>query len=265
VDTLWCDIHDMETHLHAPNSAPSYVAATKAQRPIQNPVKCTTAATKPTYVLKVSNTSKAVVPPTMHDSKGKAPALPPMDYKSVLSYDDDEYDKDYNPIKEQAAEAEALTSATGQLVSVILNGSVPTNTVGPSGSNSVERRVLEICPASMAEFHLTTRALEQAHAKDNAYKSNLLLLIRHYISMCHKVNPKMNVQHLSLNQWRAPEWAEKVKYDPQTGLVKPSSLTKEEDRNQRIQKDRDLPTKQAGLLLSVSNKLGLTVNGVSNS
>jgi hypothetical protein len=146
-----------------------------------------------------------------------------------------------------------------------LNGSVPNNTVGPSGSNSVEGRVPEIRPASMAEFHLATHALEQAHAEDNVYKSNLLSSIRHYISTCHKANPKTNVQRSSLNQWRAPEWAEKVKYDPQTGLMKPSGLTKEEDRNQRIQEDRDSSTKQARLLLSISNRLGLTVNGVPDS
>ncbi|KIM88190.1 hypothetical protein PILCRDRAFT_3224 [Piloderma croceum F 1598] len=41
-------------------------------------------------------------------------------------------------------------------------------------------------------------------------------------------------------------------------------VTKEEDRNQRVQEEKDGPTKQALLLLAISGRLGLTVNGVPN-
>jgi hypothetical protein len=37
MDTLRCEYHDMETRLHAQNSAPSYAAATKGQRPSAEP------------------------------------------------------------------------------------------------------------------------------------------------------------------------------------------------------------------------------------
>ncbi|KIM76589.1 hypothetical protein PILCRDRAFT_12642 [Piloderma croceum F 1598] len=74
----------------------------------------------------------------------------------------------------------------------------------------------------------------------------------------------MTIQQLSLNQWRAPSWAEKLKYDPRTGMVKPMGVTKEEDQNQRAQEEKDGPTKQPRLLLGISNHLGLTVNSVPN-
>jgi hypothetical protein len=142
--------------------------------------------------LKVSDTSKAVVPPvvppTVKDTKGKATALPTMDYASALSFNDDEYGLDYDPIEDAAQEAKATCSKTAELVSAILNGIVPTHAVGPSGSNSVEGRVPDLRPASNAEFQLALRALEQAHAENNVHKGNLLLSIRQYISACHRTD-----------------------------------------------------------------------------
>src|SRR5882724_1490221 len=102
---------------------------------------------------------------------------------------------------------------------------------------------------------------EQAHAKNNVYKNNLLSLIRQYISACHKAERKSNVQRSAINQWRVPNWAEKIKYDPNTGMVKLVGYTKEEERNRKIKDKKDMPSKQALLLLSVSNHLGLTTNG----
>jgi len=160
-----------------------------------------------------------------------------MDYEVSLAYDDDEFGSDWDPTEDAAEEAKAVDSATGRLVVAILNGTVPTHAVGPSGSNSVEGRVPDIRPASNAEFQLMLCALEQAHAENNVHKGNLLSSIRQYISTCHKANPKTNVQRSSLSQWRAPDWAEKIKYDHETGTVKPSGLTKEQDRNQRAQGD----------------------------
>ena len=110
---------------------------------------------------------------------------------------------------------------------------MPTHSVGPTGSNSVEGRVPDICPASNAEFQLALHALEQAHAENNVYKNNLLLLIWQYISACHKAERKSNVQHSAINQWRVPDWTEKIKYDPNTGTVKLVGYTKEEERNLR--------------------------------
>jgi hypothetical protein len=141
---------------------------------------------------------------------------------------------------------------------------VPTHTVGPAGSNSVEGRVPDICPASNAEFQLALRTLEQAHAKNNVYKNNLLLSIQQYISTCHKAEHKSNVQCLAINQWRVPDWAKKIKYDPNTGTVKLTGYTKEEERNWKIKDEQDMPSKQARLLLSISNHLGLTTNGKPN-
>jgi hypothetical protein len=141
----------------------------------------------------------------------------------------------------------------GQLVVAILNGTVPAHAVGPSGSNSVEGRVPDICAALNTEFQLVLHALEQAHTKNNVHKGNLLSLIWQYISTCHKANTNMNVQCLSLSQWRAPDWAKKVKYDHKTGMVKPSGLTKEQYRNQRVQGEQDGATKQANLFLKISN------------
>ncbi|KIM82403.1 hypothetical protein PILCRDRAFT_7804 [Piloderma croceum F 1598] len=268
VDSLRCEVHDMETRLHAQNSAPSYTTVTKSQRPALAPAKCTNVASKPTFVLKVTNTPQAVAPPvvspTPKPSKGKAIALPTMDYEVLLAYDDNEYGSDFDPTENAAEEAKAVDSPTGRLVVAILNGTVPTCAVGPSGSNSVEGRVPDLCPASNAEFQLALHALKQAHAERNVHKGNLLLSIQQYISNCHRTDTtsQMTVQRSSLNQWRAPSWAEKLKYDPKTGMVKPMGVTKEEDRNQRAQEEKDGPTKQALLLLAISDRLGLTVNGV---
>jgi len=209
----------------------------------------------------MTSTPQTVVPPTASSlstvAKGKATALPTMDYANVLLYDDNEYDTDYNLVKE----AKAMDSACARLVVAILNGTIPTHTVGPTGSNSVEGRVPDICPASNAEFQLAMHMLEQAHAEGNVYKYNLLLLIQQYISACHKAECKSNIQCSVINQWRVPDWAEKIKYDPNTGTVKLASYTKEEERNWKIKDKKDMPLKQAHLLPSVSNHLGLTING----
>jgi hypothetical protein len=113
-----------------------------------------------------------------------------MDYAALLAFDDDEFDSDFNPTENAAEEVKAIDSATGRLVVAILNGTVPTHAIGPSGSNSVEGRVPDIRPASNAEFQLV---LEQAHTENNVHKGNLLLSIRQYISNCHRANPKTNV------------------------------------------------------------------------
>src|SRR5258705_237694 len=184
-----------------------------------------------------------------------------MDYATALSYDDNEYNTDYDPVKDKAAEAKATDSACARLVVAILKWTVPTHSIGPAGSNSVEGRVPDIRPASNAEFQLALRALEQAHAENNVYKNNLLLSIWQYISTCHKAERKSNVQRSVINQWKVPDWAEKIKYDPNTGMVKLAGYTKEEERNWKIKDEKDMPSKQALLLLSVSNYLGLTTNG----
>ncbi|KIM72770.1 hypothetical protein PILCRDRAFT_15832 [Piloderma croceum F 1598] len=171
VDSLRCKVHDMETCLHAQNSAPSYATVTKSQRPALAPAKRTNVASKPTFVLKVTNAPQAVAPPvvspTPKPSKGKAVALPTMDYEVSLAYDDDKYGSDFDPTENAAEEAKAVDSPTGRLVVAILNGTVPTRAVGPSGSNSVEGRVPDLHPASNAEFQLALRALEQAHTERN--------------------------------------------------------------------------------------------------
>jgi hypothetical protein len=265
IDALHSEVKDLETSLQAQSKTPSYTAVTKPQWAPQAQAKHAPTVSKPLFVLKVSDTSKTVVPPTPKDLKGKATtAVPTMDYGSALLFDNDKYGSDYDTIEDAAEEAKATTSKMAELVSAILNGNVPTHAVGPSGSNSVEGRVPDLRPALNAEFQLALRALEQAHAKSNVHKGNLLLSIRQYISACHRTNTasRMAVQRLSLNQWRAPSWAKKLKYDPGTGMVKPMGVTKEENWNQRAQEDR--PTKQARLLLSISNHLGLTVNDVPN-
>ncbi|KIM72368.1 hypothetical protein PILCRDRAFT_16191 [Piloderma croceum F 1598] len=247
VDSLRCEVHDMETRLYAQNSALSYTVVTKSQRPALAPAKRTNVALKPTFTL-----------------KGKAVALPTINYKTSLTYNDNKYNNNFNPTKNPTKKTKTIDSTTGRLIVTILNGTVPTCAIGPSGSNSVEGRVPDLHPASNAEFQLTLCALEQAHAERNVHKGSLLLSIWQYISNCHRTNTasRTTVQRSSLNQWRAPSWAEKLKYDPKTGTVKPMGVTKEEDQNQRAQEEKDGPTKQALLLLAISNRLGLTVNGV---
>jgi len=265
VDDLRVEVNSLETSLKASNSIPSYAAVAKTQRPTQTHAKRAPALTKPTFVLNVVDSPQTVAPPVAPSAtaaaKGKATALPTMDYDNALSYDDDEYDTDYDPAEAEAAEAKAADSACARLVVAILNGTVPTHAVGPAGSNSVEGRVPDIRPASDAEFRLALRALEQAHAENNAYKNNLLSSIRQYVSACHKAEHKSNVQRSAISQWRVPDWAEKIKYDPNTGTVKLAGYTKEEERNRRIKDEKDMPSKQSLLLLSVSNQLGLTTNG----
>jgi hypothetical protein len=194
---------------------------------------CTPVVSKPTFILEVTDAPKGVVPPVIPPavkaSKGKAPALPTMDYDVLLAYDDDKWGSDSDPTKDGAEEAKAVNSKTGQLVITILNGSVPTHSVGPSGSNSVEGRVPDIHPASNAEFRLMLCMLEQAHDENNVHKGNLLSSIRQYISTCHKAASKTKVQLSSLRQWRVPDWAEKVKYDHESGTVIPSGITKGQD------------------------------------
>jgi hypothetical protein len=135
--------HELETRLQERKAAPpSYSAVTKSQRPAQAPAVRTPVVSKPTFILKVTDAPKGVVPPVIPPavkaSKGKAPALPTMDYDVSLAYDDDEWGSDSDPTEDAADEAKAVNSKTGQLVVTILNGSVPTHSVGPSGSNSVE-------------------------------------------------------------------------------------------------------------------------------
>ncbi|KIM74950.1 hypothetical protein PILCRDRAFT_14013 [Piloderma croceum F 1598] len=181
VDSLRCEGHNMEAHLHAQNSAPSYAAVTESQLPALAPAKCTTVALKATFILKVSSAPQRVVPPMVSPTpkalKGKA-----TDYEASLAYNDDKYGSNFNPTKNAAEEAKAVDSTTGQLIVAILNGTVPTHTVGPSGSNSVEGRVLDLCRASNAEFQLT---LEQAHTERNVHKGNLLLLILQTNPLAH--------------------------------------------------------------------------------
>jgi hypothetical protein len=258
--------HELETCLQEKKTAPSYSAVTKSQRPAQAPAVRTPVVSKPTFILKVTDAPKGVVPPVIPPavtaSKGKASALPTMDYKVSLAYDNDEWGSDSDPTEDAADEAKAVNSKTGQLVVAILNGSVPTHSVGPSGSNSVEGRVPDIRPALNAEFRLALRALDQAHVENNVYKGNLLSSIQQYISTCHKTTSKSKVQLSSLRQWRVPDWAEKVKYDHESGTVIPSGITKEQDRDQRAKEERDGSTKQARLFFKISNQLGRTVNGV---
>jgi hypothetical protein len=123
-----------------------------------------------------------------------------MDYEASLAYDNDEWGSDSNPTEDATEEAKAINSKMGQLVIAILNSSVPTHSVGPSGSNSVEGSVPDICQALNAEFQLMLRALDQAHIENNVYKGNLLSLIRQYISTCQKTASKTKVQLLSLRQ-----------------------------------------------------------------
>ncbi|KIM83094.1 hypothetical protein PILCRDRAFT_7508 [Piloderma croceum F 1598] len=117
VDSLRCEVHDMETRLHAQNSALSYTTVTKSQRPALAPAKRTNVASKPTFILKVTNVPQAVAPPMVSPTpkplKGKAVALPTMDYEVSLAYDDDEYGSDFDPTENAAEEAKAIDSPTG--------------------------------------------------------------------------------------------------------------------------------------------------------
>jgi hypothetical protein len=67
-------IHELETCLQEQKAALSYLAVTKSQQPVRAPAVCTPVVSKPTFILKVTDVPKGVVPPTtVKASKGKAP------------------------------------------------------------------------------------------------------------------------------------------------------------------------------------------------
>jgi hypothetical protein len=134
VDDVRVEVNSLETSLKVSNTALSYAVVARTQHPTQLHAKCAPAITKPTFVLNVVNSLQTVAPHTAPSltaaTKGKATALPTMDYANTLSYNDDEYDSDYGPVEEEPAEAKAMDSACARLIVAILNGTVPTHTAG---------------------------------------------------------------------------------------------------------------------------------------
>jgi len=112
VDNLHVEINSLEASLKASNTALSYAAAARTQRLPQMHTKRAPAITKLTFVLNVVDSPQTVGPPTASSAvaKGKATALPTMDYVAALLYNDNEYNMDYGPVKDEAAEAKAMDS-----------------------------------------------------------------------------------------------------------------------------------------------------------
>ena len=129
---------------------------------------------------------------------------------------------------------------------------------GASGSSSVPGRV-DITPTSSAEFDLATRALEDAHNEGNPRVGELIAAIRRYVNNCQytPAAQRTSAQKSALRCWKVPEWSTTSKYDPGTGTVVQTTVTKAELRDKKSRRANE----QARLFLNASNSLGLTVNG----
>ena len=201
----------------------------------------------------VSTTSSSTAPTNKGKGRATGPTgLPTMDYEAEMQFDDEEGDSDW---EDPAADAKAVDSHTARQVRAILQGSRQTHHAGGSGSSG--GRVPDIHPGTSAEFRYARNALEQAHRDNNANKKVLLACIRKYISSCHAATNKTRVQQSAIQGWRVPDWAEKMRYNPNTGGLESTGHTKAE-LNADQPRGGEL---HDGILLQVSNILGLSKDG----
>src|ERR1700734_2449171 len=129
-----------------------------------------------------------------------------------MLYDNEEGDSNW---EDPADDAKAVDSHTAHQVRAILQGSRQIHHAGGSGSSG--GRVPDIHPGTSVEFRYARNALEQAHRDNNANKKVLLACIRKYISSCHAATNKTRVQQSAIQGWRVPDWAEKMRYNLNTG------------------------------------------------
>ena len=137
-------------------------------------------------------------------------------------------------------------------------GTTLSSSTGASGSSSVLGRV-DITPTSSAEFDLATRALEDAHNEGNPHIGKLMAAICRYVNTCQftPAAKRTSAQKSALHRWKVPKWSTTSRYDPGTGTVVQTTVTKAELREKKGKRANE----QARLFLKASNELGLTVNG----
>ena len=130
--------------------------------------------------------------------------------------------------------AQDATVTVTQQAHAILTGTTLSSSNGASGSSSVPGRV-DITPMSSLEFDLATRALEDAHNKGNPHVSELIAAIRCYVNNCQYtlVAQQTSAQKSALRRWKVPDWSTTSKYDPGTGTVVQTTVTKAELRDKK--------------------------------
>jgi hypothetical protein len=135
-----------------------------------------------------------------------------------------------------------------------------------SGSTFVEGRVADIHPQNIAEFSMLCAALEDVHKHSNAHTEDLLILCW-LVTRCHRAPKKTDLQKSIIERWRAPEWAEALRYDPYTETIISTGMTKGELNNQRATSGKKLSarsigsTEHARLQLELARRLNLVMNG----
>jgi hypothetical protein len=120
----------------------------------------------------------------------------------------------------------ALESNLAHQVHAILNDDRFSMPSGGSGSSLVKRRVRDITPKNPAQFQFTVDTLESAHRDQKVTAKYLLAAIRWYVMEAHKASHKTDTQRSAINQWRTPDWADMLKYDPVAQKVVSQGITK---------------------------------------
>jgi hypothetical protein len=111
-------------------------------------------------------------------------------------------------------------------VHAILNDERFSMPSGGSGSSFVEGRIRDITPENPAQFQFAVDALESTHRDQKVTAKYLLAAIRRYVTEAHKASHKTDTQQSAISQWRTPDWADMLKYDPVMQKVVSQGITK---------------------------------------
>jgi hypothetical protein len=222
------------SHAEHPRSYAA-TAATAADRPLTSRVPCKDAKAPLAPKIKLGanfvapsskSKGKSKVDSPLKKDKGRAtsPTVTPfmsMDYEDLVdNYEgmsEEEWDR--NRIA-------ALESNLARQVHTILNDERFSMPSGGSGSSFVEGRVRDITPENPAQFQFAVNALESAHRDQKVTAKYLLTAIRRYVTEAHKASHKTDTQRSAISQWRTPDWANMLKYDPVTQKVVSQGVTK---------------------------------------
>jgi hypothetical protein len=270
LDASRCAVDELETELALMKEtarSTSYASAVSRQASSR-----VATAPKPPINLKVAAQStkgkgKAPLPPppvpVKPSPKGKGRVVTADDYELAMSYDDDEFDDPDRAAQEAVNYADAPDSVCANQVRAILAGT-PYSHPSRSGGAFVQGRMAEVTPTNEAQFIFAREALEAAHREQNTHKTDLLNAIRRYVTKCHATpaSQRTEVQKAALLQWRLPDWASVMVFDPNTNTMVHGGATKEELRNAKANRKT---VDHQKLYLQVSDRLGLTVNGVPDS
>jgi len=194
-------------------------------------------------------------PASLVNQRQAAPAVDPYYYDEDTDDETDRlfYGKDYKPRPRAKAAKVGKSRFANQLQAILGNR--------PNGG-----RAWTLDPQTPQEWDQARQSLDDAHAANNSQTGELLRLMRRFISTANSVAASdrvtgtknlSDVQRHAMMQWRAPDWEQVTRWDPQSGTVVKTDTTKAELRNKRGAAGNRNETLRSAL----SERLGLSVNG----